>query len=100
VVAQAALEGAAAVVVLHAVGLEHLDLAVVELDDELDAELAVGREEELLELLRVLELVEGLVFFFYVCRVCVGRRALSVAGDGRGGGGARRAGGVFLFPLA
>jgi len=45
---------------LHAVGLQHLDLAVVHLDDQLDAQLAVGREQELLELLRVLELVEGL----------------------------------------
>ena len=63
VVAQAALEGAAAVVVLHAVGVEDLDLAVVELHDELDGHLAVGREQQALQALGVLEVVERLLDF-------------------------------------
>jgi hypothetical protein len=45
VVAKAALEGAARVVVLHPVRVEGLDLAAVPGDDELDEDLALRGEE-------------------------------------------------------
>jgi hypothetical protein len=46
--------------VLDAVGVEHLNLAAVHLNHQLDRHLAVGGQQQLLQLLRVLQLVQGL----------------------------------------
>ena len=59
-VPQAALIRPAAAVVLHAVGVEGLDLAAVARDDQLHQQLALWRQKQLLQLLRVLQLKQRL----------------------------------------
>lgn len=58
--AQPSLEGAAAVVVLHPVAVEHLDLAIVLGDHQLHAHLTHRGQKQPLQALGVLELRQGL----------------------------------------
>lgn len=55
------LEGTAAVVVLHAVRVEDLDFAVVARYVELHVQLALRREQQLLQALRVVQHLERLI---------------------------------------
>lgn len=59
-VSQASFVRASAVVMLHTIGIKGLDLPIVLCDDQLHQHLSLWREQQALQLVRILQLLQGL----------------------------------------